>query len=207
MSMDLDAATRARLLCLYPDFATRVIRVYADMQRLHGVTMRMTEGVRFFTHQAKLYQQGRRDPQSGQMVPGPIVTWAPYGYSRHHWAIAADGCFAGADPYLERLTKTDPAKAADLWASYGRLAQAHGCTWGGDWNGNGRTDDEKKKDQPHIEMRYGGLSDSDLLRIHARGGIRAVWAEFDHIRGLPSGHEWDFAPSIVRILEPDDIGS
>lgn len=204
--MDLDAATRARLLCLYPDFSTRIIRVYADMRRLHGVAMRVTEGVRMFSKQASLYAQGRRDPQSGQLIPGPIVTWAPSGYSRHHWGIACDSCFAGKDPYLETMAKTNPARARELWASFGRLGAAHGCVWGADWNGNGRTDDEKKPDQPHLELRYGGLSEGDLLQIHARGGIRAVWSRFDGIRGLPYGHEWDFPPSTVRILEPDDIG-
>lgn len=206
MIPDLDAQTRARLRCLYPDVTSRVIRVYADMRRLHQVRMRMTEGVRMFSTQARLYAQGRRDTQSGQVIPGPIVTWAPAGYSMHHWGVAVDSCFQGADPWLDTLAKTDPARARELWSSYGRLGQAHGFRWGGDWDGDGDQADERKPDRPHLEMRYGGLSEADLLKIHARGGIRAVWSRFDGIRRIPEGHEWDYPPSTVRILDPDDMG-
>lgn len=38
------------------------------------------------------------------------------------------------------------------YAQFSQLAKVHGLRWGGDWNGNGRTDDERFVDMPHLEI-------------------------------------------------------
>lgn len=41
---------------------------------------------------------------------------------------------------------------ASAYIPFAHLALKHGLRWGGDWNGNGRTDDEKFVDRPHLEL-------------------------------------------------------
>jgi peptidoglycan L-alanyl-D-glutamate endopeptidase CwlK len=143
----------------------------------HGVTLRMTEGLRSFERQAELYAEGRTTP-GPHVTPehplGQIVTNAPPGYSEHHYGIAADSCFSGHDPYLELLAKTDPARAEFLWAEFGRLCHEQGLRWGGDF--------KSLADRPHAERVYGGLPLSELYRLHTQGGLASVWARFDQIR-------------------------
>lgn len=45
--------------------------------------------------------------------------------------------------------------AAEDYALFGELALKHGLRWGGDWNGNGRSDDERFVDRPHLELPAG----------------------------------------------------
>jgi hypothetical protein len=168
--MDLDAASKARLKLLYPDFSVRVIRVYEDMLRITGKQMKCGEGVRLWVRQQQLYDQGRT-------TPGPIVTNSRPGESLHHYGCAVDSIFAGQDPYLEAAPKL---VSDHLWSEYGRIAVAHGLEWGGGWH--------KPVDKPHIQLRYGGMTNQELRELFLSGqrdgesGFEAVWARFDEIR-------------------------
>jgi peptidoglycan L-alanyl-D-glutamate endopeptidase CwlK len=175
--VDLDAATKARLKLLYPDFAVRVIRVYDDMYRIHGVAMRLTEGVRLWQRQKDLYAQGRT-------APGPVVTNSKPGDSLHHYGCAVDSAFTGKDPFLEEMAKGGAEQAKDaafFWSEYGRIAVAHGLEWGGAW--------KSPVDKPHIQLRYGGMATQEIRELFLAGirggasGFEAVWARFDEIRG------------------------
>lgn len=174
--MDIDSATRARLRLLYPDFSVRVIRVLEDMWKLHGRAMRVTEGLRTLEAQTKLYAQGRT-------APGPIVTRAKPGDSIHHYGLASDCCFVGPDPYCVK-----DKDGEFLWEEYGRLSQAHGLTWGADWNGNG-IKEKQDFDRPHIEQTY-GLTLDYIKILYRFKGTEAVWARCDQMRGVPQGSEW-----------------
>lgn len=44
---------------------------------------------------------------------------------------------------------------AAAYEPFAVLAPKHGLVWGGDWNGNGRSDDERFVDRPHLELPAG----------------------------------------------------
>lgn len=187
--MKLGERTREKLVQLYPDVAVRAIQLYNSFATLHGRTLRCTESIRTFERQKELYAQGRT-------APGRIVTNSKPGYSIHHFGCALDSCFPGVDPYLTNL---DPKTRSFLWDEYGRLAIAHGFVWGGDWNGNGK-EEANDFDLPHIQLTY-GLPLDELRRLYSVGGMEAVWADFDRIRGVKAGGEWGFPYSQTKITE------
>lgn len=146
---------------VYPDFAIRVRRVYADMADVYHRPMRPTQGFRSFEEQEKIFAQGR-------LLPGPIVTYARPGDSLHNYGLAVDSCFRGKDPYLE---KAPPEIAQKAWYEYGKAAKAHGLTWGGDWL-------SKKVDRPHIQLTY-GLTLHELKMLYDEGGLEHIWKYLD----------------------------
>lgn len=162
--MDIDSGSVTKLNLLYPDFATRIRRVYIDMAEYHGVEMRMTEGLRTISRQKILYDQGRT-------TPGAIVTWAPPGFTLHHYGVASDSCQKGKKPW-------------DLpWDKFAECAKNHGLNAGYFWS-------SKKQDKPHLELAYGGLSLEQMVNLYKAGGLAGVWAQFDKIRGVPVESEW-----------------
>lgn len=183
--MTLDSASEARLRCLYPDFAVRLRRVYEDVLKLTGRPMRLTDGIRDLKRQEAIYAQGRT-------TPGPLITSSRPGESLHHYGCAADSCFRGSDPFLSSLAKKDPREAESVWDTLGRMARGHGLEWGGDWR--------KPVDRPHCQIRY-GFTSQDIREMHREGGLKAVWAEFDRVRGVAPGQEWGQISSRVKILE------
>jgi peptidoglycan L-alanyl-D-glutamate endopeptidase CwlK len=152
--MPLDPKSEAILRECHPDVVVRAKRVFEDMLRCHGVQMRVTEGIRSVERQKALYAQGRTKA-------GKVITNARPGYSFHHYGLAFDSCFAGADPYLEKHPD-----GAFLWNEFGRFARAHGFSWGGDF----RT----VKDRPHCQLTF-GLSIIECLDLYKVGGNKAVW--------------------------------
>ena len=139
--------------------------------------MRMTEGLRTISRQKALYAQGRTvaGPDVGPSRPlGRVVTNAPPGFSLHHYGVACDSCQAGKNPW-------------DLpWDKFADLAKGHGLYSGFYWPKN-------KKDQPHLELAYGGMSVEQMLNLYQNHGLASVWAEFDKIRGVPVESEWKSA--------------
>jgi hypothetical protein len=184
---ELTEVTKVRLDQLYPDFKVRIIRVYNDVYARIHKTMKAIEALRSFERQEKLYAIGRAfvDGKWTLINPKAIVTKAPPGMSFHAYGLAVDSGFTGTDPYLVNM-KRDEAEA--YWWFYGQACQAHGCVWGGDWNGNGMRE-PNDFDRPHCEMSY-GLRVLDCLDLYNYGGIEAVWAELDKIRGVPVGEGW-----------------
>lgn len=161
----------------------------------HRALMRATEGIRTFTRQGELYAQGRT-------APGRVVTYALPGYSTHHYGIAVDSCFAGKNPYpnLSDPDKKKRLEAEKLWGAFRKFAQSNGLRCGGDWNGNGKVD-RGDFDQPHVELCYGGMSIEQMLKLYKHGGLQAVWAEFDLIRGVEPGSEWYGPQKRCRLIE------
>jgi hypothetical protein len=177
----IDQGTLKLMETLYPDFKVRMIRVYNDFYDRHKIRLRMTESLRDWERQAKLWAQGRT-------TPGKIVTKARPGESIHHYGCAADSCFNNGDPYLEKLKERDKKLSAYLWREFGRFVQAHGLVWSGDWNGNG-IEDKDDFELVHCQITY-GLSLSEIKKLYAFGGLRAVWTRFDQIRGVEIGEGW-----------------
>lgn len=78
----MDAVSEVRLKDVHPELARRV-RQMSDMLELEGITIRVTQGLRSWAEQAKLYDQGRSEP-------GVVVTNAQPGHSYHQFGLAAD---------------------------------------------------------------------------------------------------------------------
>lgn len=175
-----------KLSQLYPDVAVRVIRAIQDFTALYKNTpLRVTEGIRSMERQAALYAQGRE-------TPGKIVTWSKPGTSLHHYGLALDVCFKGADPYLEKHPDGN-----FLWGEYGRFSVAHGLIWGGLWDG--------RPDRPHVELRY-GLTLKDIQGLYAHGGNSSVWARIDQLRGVTIGTGWLKPELQVKKVDPPTLG-
>lgn len=163
----LDAGSRAKFRLLYPDFAVRCRRLIHDMQEYYGMPMRCTEGVRTWARQQEIFNQGRT-------TPGPVVTRARPGQSYHNYGLAADFCFRGSDPFLEK----HPQGMA-IWKSFGRLAQAHGLVWGGDFS-----------DMPHVQLTYGFHWRELIEYVGEDGCLERLWAKLDRHRGVREGTDW-----------------
>lgn len=165
----MEETSEEKILGLYSDLQVLVRRLFEDMVKVHGLRMKVTEGVRSFEKQAALYAQGRS-------IPGKIVTNAQPGYSFHHYGLAFDSCFQGPDPFLEKNQK-----GYFYWREYGRLAEAHGLVWGGSFR--------LIKDRPHCQYTF-GLSINECLELHRTGGEDAIFAQIDRIKeksGIYSG--------------------
>lgn len=155
---------------IYPDLGSRLKRSYAAMMTKYKISMRCNIGMRTFDQQDQIYAQGRTQS-------GPIVTYARAGESFHNFGCGADSCFLGIDPYLNQATR-----GAFLWSEFGRYAKSFGLVWGGDWH-------PPKQDRPHVELAY-GLTLEAVQELHTRGGVEAVWLEFDRLRGVEPGEGW-----------------
>lgn len=165
----MDSASEARLSEVYPDLAVRWRRVAEDVWSAHRIRLRVTDGIRSMEDQSNRFAQGRT-------TSGEIVTYARPGESWHLYGLAIDSCFQGPDPYLEQ----DP-RAEMLWREYGRIATAHGLTWGGAWS--------RRIDRPHVQMTY-GLSLQQVKDLYSYRGNDSVWAKCDQMRGVAVGTDW-----------------
>ncbi|QKG55224.1 M15 family peptidase [Hymenobacter sp. BRD128] len=160
------AATQAaRLAQVRPElakaYAVALARWMGDRKlMLLGLPI-VTEGYRSDAMQAAYYAQGRQTPyqihllrQAAGLGDLPaveakrIITYKLPGTSNHNklpsWAL--DVALLQADSSV----KWDPA-ALLLFSRLMRAADER-VTWGGDWNHNGRTDDEHLNDWPHFEL-------------------------------------------------------
>lgn len=164
----IEYQNRLKFSFLYPDFKVRVIRLYQDMWANYRKLMRCTYSVRSIAEQDELYEYGRSKP-------GSIVTRAKGGLSAHNYGIAIDSCFAGLDPFLEKISGEE---STFLWHRYGQLGEAHGMKWGKPWH-----------DLPHLELTY-GISMEDIHNHYKEGGLKQVWSNFDKIRNVPIASEW-----------------
>jgi peptidoglycan LD-endopeptidase CwlK len=82
------------------------------------------------------------------------VTWAGPGQSPHNYNKSFAWDVAFINPVTQKLDWS-----SKLFKMYADVVQevakerAVEITWGGDWNGNGITTDEKKQDAPHHELK------------------------------------------------------
>ncbi|WP_163526603.1 peptidoglycan-binding protein [Halobacillus ihumii] len=105
-----------------------------------GITAQISDGLRTYSEQARLYSKGRT-------APGNIVTYAEPGESYHNFGLAVDFF----------LTSNDGQRAIWVvnsdWRRVAAIGKSLGFEWGGDWSGF--------VDNPHLQMT-GGLSLSQL---------------------------------------------
>lgn len=148
-----------KLSAVHPVLADYGHRMYAALVK-RGIYIRITDGLRTFAEQDKLYDQGRK-------TKGDTVTDARGGYSNHNYGLAFD---------VVPLTngKVDWKVSEDIWNAIGEEGRRVGLEWGGDW--------KKRVDRPHFQLPV-GLSVEKCLAIYRKGGLPAVWAEADRKLG------------------------
>ena len=78
----MDQISEDRLKTVHPLLAAK-IRSMANELAVEGIIIRVTQGLRTWEEQDKLYQQGRT-------TPGKIVTNAAAGLSYHNYGLAVD---------------------------------------------------------------------------------------------------------------------
>lgn len=148
---------------LAPQFRALVDEVLAGM-RADGHDPIVIETLRTHERQAFLYGFGR-DYDDGRGIvthsQDASETWHGYGLAvdiisaTHRWNASAG-----------------------FWTSLGTHARRAGLLWGADWNNNGRTDDERFLDRPHIQWGAMRRTPSPrALALQQQGGNLAVWRE------------------------------
>lgn len=102
--------------------------------QLTPIDFTVIEGVRSWERQLELYAQGKSKVLNSKHLTGHAVDLAPW--------------VRGAIPW-------------DDWSAFDQVAKAMlqaaeqlgvAIRWGGDWNQNGRSDDETFLDGPHFEL-------------------------------------------------------
>lgn len=144
---------------LYPDFAVRINKLISSYGEFHHMKLRVTQGLRTFEEQDKLYELGRANSK-------PMVTNSRGGYSFHNFGLAADLCFVSSDPYL---VKMDKEESDFYWKELGRFGKMFDLNWGGDFS---------SPDRCHFEKDY-GFELSELRRVYLAYGITDLWAVID----------------------------
>jgi peptidoglycan L-alanyl-D-glutamate endopeptidase CwlK len=96
-----------------------------------GFPVLITETFRSAAEQDALYEQGRSRA-------GKVVTNAQGGQSPHNFGLAFDVCFRLPDG---KVTWEEPER--DAWVMIGKLGEASGLVWGGNFKGF--------PDRPHFE--------------------------------------------------------
>lgn len=143
-----------RLAQLHPVLAVRG-HAMLELCAHAGLSLLVTQGLRTWEEQDRLYAQGRT-------APGAIVTKAKGGQSFHNFGLAFDIVV------LDAMGKMDWDAQHPGWTRAAQLGKSVGLEWGGDWRGF--------KDRPHFQYT-GGLSLSRCRALHADGGVPAVWGE------------------------------
>ncbi|PAV30603.1 peptidase [Virgibacillus profundi] len=124
-----------------------------------NIDLVITEGMRSFSRQNKLYNQGR----SGT---GNIVTYAKAGESYHNYGLAIDYALRNSDGKIIWDIHYDGNNNGKAdWFEVAQVAKELGFEWGGDF--------KDFKDYPHLQMTF-DLSINQLQR-----GLRPVIEEAD----------------------------
>lgn len=125
-----DPITNRRIAQLDPRLQGPASIFINTVEALHGIQLRVTEGLRTFKEQDLLYAKGRT-------APGKIVTNARGGQSYHNYGLAFDVVvMRDRQPIWEPL----PPKIA-------QIAINLGFEWGGNWR--------SFKDYPHFQNTFG----------------------------------------------------
>jgi len=151
--MRMEAISLERLNLLHPTLIERGKQL-DQILSARGVQFRITQGLRTWDEQAKLYAQGRTEP-------GQIVTNAPPGHSWHEYACAFD--------YVPLISGAPVWELSNsLWIEIRDAAESIGFASGSRWH---------HPDWPHLQItgRFSVSPDDSVRKLYADGGIKAVW--------------------------------
>lgn len=149
---------------LAPKFRSAIERVMATMEGL-GFTPMVVETLRTDERQRFLYGFGR-DYDDGR---GVVTFSSDADETWHSYGLAAD--------LVCRQALWNAPTA--FWDALGRACARERLRWGGDWDMDGDSGDERFLDRPHIQwgppMRRS--PSPRAARLLERGGPPAVWRE------------------------------
>lgn len=127
MSFTFGKRSEENLIGVHSDLV-RVVRRALDISE---IDFSVIEGLRTKTRQAQLFKQGATKTLNSRHLTGHAVDLAPYPLNWNDKAA------------FGKLAKAMFAAASELNVA---------IRWGGDWNRNGRSDDETFYDGPHFEL-------------------------------------------------------
>lgn len=162
----MDSVSQARLSLIHPLLASKIAQLDSILQA-EGITIRVTQALRSWTEQDKLFAQGRT-------APGEKVTNCPGGFSWHNFGLAVDvvpdSAQAPDGTFLPDWNTSHPD-----WQAIVAKATALGLVSGSYW--------KTFKDWPHLQLtgKFGANPDDEVRQIFKDGGMAAVWAD----SGLP----------------------
>ncbi len=146
----MDKVTKERIEKLHPSVRSEVMKIVDECNKaLTGrAQLRISQGLRTFAEQEKLYNQGRT-------TPGKKVTNAKAGQSIHNYGFAIDIVMIidGTTASWDTAKDWDNDKVAD-WYECVKIFAKYGWDWGGNW--------KSFKDLPHFEKK--GFSWRTLAR-------------------------------------------
>ncbi len=136
-----DAVSITRVQELHPKVREDFFNFITEAEEALGITIRVTQGMRTFEQQQKLFDQGRTEP-------GKIVTKARPGSSYHQYGLAVDlvEMVNGGVDWEYDMSKLVP------------FATKHQIEWGGNFPGT-------FKDHPHFEKHF-AINWRQLLLLH-----------------------------------------
>lgn len=137
----MDQVTKDRINKLHPMVREEVIQIIKECdEALTGrAKVRITQGLRTFEEQNKLYAIGRT-------ISGKKITNAKGGQSIHNYGLAVDICLMidGTTASWDTAKDWDGDKIAD-WDECVKIFARYGWDWGGNW--------KTFKDLPHFEKK------------------------------------------------------
>jgi hypothetical protein len=161
-----------KLKYLYPYFSQLCRKIIMDVPGvIEGYSVRIIEGFRSTADQEARWDLGRTKP-------GDKITFAPPGYSKHEYGLAADFVFVGKDPYLTK----DP-KGKGIWLQFADYIRTiPNLKTGADF--------KSITDYPHVELDC-GVNIHKVKSLFEQAGIEAVWQYYDTLliggkNGIPS---------------------
>ena len=143
----MDKLTLARAQLLHPMIRDAVIAILEDLKLPQGVQVRITQSLRTFAEQDKLYAQGRS-------APGQKVTNARAGESLHNFGLAFD--------FVLLVNGQVSWTVDENWKKVAASFKEQGFSWGGEW--------KSIKDYPHLEKSF-GYSWQQLLEKYRKGEL------------------------------------
>ncbi|MFY7815139.1 MAG: M15 family metallopeptidase [Chryseobacterium taeanense] len=137
----MDKVTLQRIEKLHPMVREEVKQIIKDCDKAltRRAKIRITQGLRSFEEQEKLYAIGR-------ITSGKKVTNAKAGQSIHNYGLAVDICLMidGKTASWDTVKDWDNDRVAD-WYECVKIFAKYGWDWGGNW--------KTFKDLPHFEKK------------------------------------------------------
>ena len=158
----MDPTSEARLQQVCPQLASKV-RNLALLLADENIEIRVTQVVRSWNDQQKLYAQGRT-------TPGTIVTQAPPGHSWHEFGMAVD--VAPFDAVGQPQWKVDDPVWGPVWQRIIRLGESLGLFSGDQFV-------RCSKDDPHFQLTgtFPASPNDEARQIFITAGMSAMWVE------------------------------
>lgn len=156
--MPLDSISEERLNLVCPRLADK-IRQMTTILDGESIFIRVTQGLRTWSEQDKLYAQGRTQP-------GKIVTNAPGGSSWHNFGLAVDIVPLAGDSGRPDWNPEHP-----VWKRTVTVGESLGLFSGSEF--------KTFKDWPHFQLtgKFPASPNDEVRQIFRDGGMGSVWLE------------------------------